>query len=349
MLHKGYRNKTISFLAILGAICIIASGYIAYYDPLMVTGFITAQNRIVPTIDARIQKTNKLLNYRADYDGLLIGSSRVEQLRQEDFQPLKVFNYAVPSIYPDEYVDYIDLFFKTNKNKSPIVFIGFDFYGSNGNYHDHAKAPKYYIEMCSSFFYVSSVLLSKDTFIFARKMARRSNGGFSYDRQTLDKIHPVVSKQESEALLQKQLEIYKSTFYGDYVYNKSYRKTLQDIKRRLTGLDYVVFTTPESLDLLMLLADKGLMNDYEQWLTDMVTTFGSVYNLMKPGHFTANLDNFMDAHHLLPEKSTPIVNLITGKVSNIDGHPGDCLITGKNIKQKLFKIRFDVENLKKGR
>lgn len=323
-------------------------GYISFYDPLMVTGFIHASNRIVPVIDARIQKTNNLLHHHAVYDALLIGSSRVEQFRKEDFAPLNVFNYAVPSIYPDEYIGYIDFFLKTNKNPSPVVFLGLDFYGSNSINHDHAKNPAYYIGTCSSPLYSPKTLLSKDSFGFARKMATGRKGFFSYDRESLNKMNVPVSPEESAALLQKQLETYTSSFYGEYAYNVAYRKALHDIKARLHGIRVVIFTTPESNELFRVLVEKGLLRDYERWLTDIVTTFGGVYNFMRPGDFAANHANFIDAHHLFPGKATPIVRLVNGRTSNIDGEFNDSFITSENIGQHLARIRLDAERLKGG-
>lgn len=345
--HLSHRFFTRCFFVMLGALCLLAGGYVSYYDPLLVTGFENAANRIVPVIDARMQKTNKLLRYQADYDALLIGSSRVEQFRQEDFAPLKTFNYAMPSIYPDEYGAYIDLFLKTNRNKAPVIFLGFDFYGSNGIFHDHAKPPDYYIGMCSSLFYVPGVLFSKDTFDFAHRMASGKRDVFSYDRKSLDKINAAISPATAASYRQTQLKTYESTCYGKYVYNSNYRETLRDIKARLTGSRFVIFTTPESDELFRMLVAKGLMDNYEQWLTDLVTTFGGVHHFMRPGRFAANHDNFIDSHHLFPEKAAPLAHLISGKAAGSNDELSDSFITNANIKQHLTQIRHDAENLVK--
>ena len=171
MTHKFF---SWNFLCLLGVFCILFASFIFYYDPLIVTGFMSKANPIVPDIDARLQKTNRLLCYHADYDALLIGSSRVEQFQQEDFAPIKIFNYAMPSIYPNEYTAYIDLFLKTNRNHSPIIFLGFDFYGSNSIRHAQQKEPDYYIGNSSPFLRATRLLLSTDSFKLARKMSTGS-------------------------------------------------------------------------------------------------------------------------------------------------------------------------------
>jgi len=339
---------TLSLVSFIGGLSILAGGYIFYYDPLMVSGFINANNLIVPVIDARFQKTNKLLHYRADYDVLLIGSSRVEQLRQEDFLPLKVFNYSLPSIYPYEYVYYIDLFLQKNKKKSPVIFLGFDFYGSNSINHSDVNPPDYYIKMCTSLFYVPKILFSNDSFVFARKMSTGIKDTFAYDRVSLNKINGVISPTLRKSLSQNQLETFSSKTYGDYTYNKTYIKMLRDIKLRLNGFNIVIFTTPESNDLFKILVEKGLLNDYERWLTDIVTTFGGVYNFMRPGHLAADHNNFIDEHHLVPAKSAPLVRLMCGKMTDLNGEFNDSFVTGKNIVAHLAKIRHDAETLRNG-
>jgi len=72
-----------------------------------------------------------------------------------------------------------------------------------------------------------------------------------------------------------------------------------------------------------------------------------VYNFMQPGPFAANLDNFIDAHHLSPEKTTPIVKIIVGKATNSNEDFKDCFITSKNLESQLAKIRQNAENLRK--
>jgi len=332
------------FIFILVGLCILAGGYISYYDPLMVTGLIHTANRIVPVIDARMQKTNKLLHYQADYDALLIGSSRVEQFRQEDFAPLKVFNYAMPSIYPDEYVAYIDLFLRTNKKPVSVIYLGLDFYGSNGKKHYHSKSPLFYSGTCTSLFSAPRALFSKDSFDFAHKMATAKRDFFSYDRESLNKINEPITPVTASSFIQKQMENYSTTIYGDYVYSETYKKELQQIKARCKDTRLVIFTTPESDGLLRVLVKKGLLHDYERWLTDIVSTFGGVHNFMRPGRFTTDKGNFIDAHHLVPEKAAPIARSISGQTTNLPEEFYDNFIDSSNLKQQLERIRQDFDN-----
>lgn len=346
--HIKYKWFILYLLLAICGLCVIVAGYNFYYDPLMISGFTHNANRIVPVVDARMQKTNKLVHYRANYDALLIGSSRVEQLRNEDFAPYNVFNYGLPSIYPDEYVNYIDLFRKYNMSKKLTIFLGFDFYGSNANNFDHAKPFEYYIEMCTSLARVSKLLLSRDTFDYSRKMSTGINQAFTYDRKSLNKITTHIAPEESRSLLLKQVNNYKSTFYGNYVYNKNFREMLINIKKHAHGARIIVFTTPESNDLFKAMAENGLMSHYEQWITDIVAAFGEVYNFMQPGLFASDYNNFVDAHHLFPEKSTPIVRLIIGQRTSPNAEFYNSLVTQKNLQQQLKQIRQNTDKLLKG-
>jgi hypothetical protein len=307
-----YRRQVFLFLVLLLGLLGCTASVVAYFDPLWCTGITHEANRITPVIDARLQKTSRLIRGHNDYDALVMGSSRVEQFRQKDFAPLRVFNYAFPSVYPDEYEDYLDLFLRYNRGGARLVFLGLDFYGTNVRAFEHARPPSYYIGTCVSPFYPLRTFISGDALHYALRMARKSNDIFSYDRLSLDKITKVVSREESDRLRQEQLDHYGKTNYGDYVYNPDYHRILQNLKERHPDLRFVVFTTPETVDLFRVLIAKGRFGDYERWLKDVVDVFGAVYNLMPPGSYTADRRNFLDAHHLYPDKAVQVVRILTG-------------------------------------
>lgn len=342
-----HRFFILFFYIVIGCLSFAVAGYNFYFDPLVITGFSNKANRIVPDIDARLQKTNKLASYKSEYDALLIGSSRVEQFRQEDFRPLHIFNYAMPSIYPHEYTDYIDFFLKTNRNKNAVIYLGLDFYGTNSIKHDHHKTPDYYIGICSSFLSRFKSLLSIDSFKYSRKMAKKQyvKETFSYDRDSLNKITLQQSFEKSRELSDKQLEVYKNSFYGQYNYDKNYLHFLNEIKKRVGKNKLVVFTTPESNDLFKILINKKLSTHYEQWLRDIVATFGAVHNFMQPNSFSGNHNNYLDAHHLYPEKTAILVKQLTGKESDVSDDFYGSLLTSNNFDQQLDKIRKNSEIL----
>ena len=342
-----YKRQVFLFLALLTGLLVSTASVVAYFDPLWCTGITHEANRITPVIDARLQKTSRLIRGHNNYDALVMGSSRVEQLRQEDFAPLKVFNYAAPSFYPDEYEAYLDQFLHCNGSNTRTVFLGLDFYGTNIKLFEHAKSPSYYIKTCSAPLYPLKTFLSGDSIKYSMKMFRGKRDMFNYDRMTLDKLTKVVDRNESDALLEKQLAQYEEKFYGDYSYNPNYRSLLQGLKERHPHIRFIVFTTPETEQLFRVLVSRGRFSDYRRWLEDIVEVFGGVYNLMIPGPFAADRENFLDAHHLYPDRAAPVVRLITGKPQPGDDTAG-CYVTRDTIKQHLGMIAQTVEQLKKG-
>ena len=331
-----YKKWLILFLAFLAWLVVGSMAIVYYFDPLCCTGTIRKHNRIIPVIDARLQKTNMLLRSNNNYDALLIGSSRPEQFRQEDFLPLHVFNYSAPSMYPDEFEEYIDLFLQNNKKKTKIIFLGLDFYGTNLKMYKHVRPPSFYIKSCSSPLTWRN-LLSIDSLKYALRMARGKNDRFNYDRITIDKLTGKISRKESERVFRGDLAGFAETFYGDYVYNPDYRRLLREVKERHSQVRFVVFTTPETAQLFKVLVSKGRMGDYERWLQDIIDVFGGVYNFMLPTSFTMNRDNFFDAQHLYPEKATPIVRRIMGESEQRGAEIG-YLLTQKTIKVHLDKV-----------
>jgi hypothetical protein len=127
MADKKYRKHFLATVTILVCLLMFAAIPNIYYDPLCRFLLFPATSRPVPVIDPRLQKTNHLLHGPANYSALVLGSSRVEQFRQQDFAPLKTFNYAVFSFYPDEASEYLDFFIKNNPVKLDTVFLGLDF------------------------------------------------------------------------------------------------------------------------------------------------------------------------------------------------------------------------------
>ncbi len=333
-----YKKYLFVFIASLSGLLITVAAVNIYFDPLMCFRTVSASNRLTPIIDNRLQKTNRLLHSGETFDALLIGSSRVEQFRQQDFAPLKVFNYSMASFYPDEAEDYIKLFLRVNKRKPSIIFLGLDFYGSNLHAYEHAKPPSYYIDTCSPYLYPFKSALSRDMLKYSFRMARGQHQTFRYDRVTLDKITNVLSPQESSERRKKQLGIYASTHYGDYIYNNNYAAMLQRLKAGNPELQFVVFTTPVSKELLSLLVKTGRFADYERWLKDIVDSFGSVYNFMIIDQLTSETGNFLDAHHLYPERTAPLARIITDRPIRQDQEVGQ-LITRENLAAHLVAIR----------
>ncbi|HEY3307938.1 MAG TPA: hypothetical protein VGJ93_05750 [Desulfuromonadaceae bacterium] len=344
MVNKNYRLIFVANVTALACLYLATFMINAFYDPLCCFLLFPSANRPVPVVDSRLQKTNHLVHGPANHSALLLGSSRAEQLRQQDFTPLRTFNYAAPSFYPDEASEYLDFFIKKNSVKPTTVFLGLDFYGSNLLMHEHAKPPRHYIETCSYPLGAFKTAVSHDTLKYSLRVAKGKRDMFMYDPLTLDKLTIVQGAAESDKLLRRQLEVYRKEFYGDYRYNENYAATLRKLKDGHPDLQFVVFTTPVSKQLFKLLVASGRIPDYERWLKDVVDIFGSVYNFMIIDPLTSNQGNFLDAHHLYPERSAPVARIVSGHPQPQDKGIGR-LVTTRNISAHIAEVRAQVKQL----
>jgi hypothetical protein len=316
--HRPFRSYSIGILFSVAGLLAMVAAVNLHFDPLLCTKSVRPDNRFVPLVDARLQKTNRLLHGGIAYDALLMGSSRVEQFRQEDFAPQRVFNYAIPSFYPGEANQYLNLFLRTNPKQIRLVYLGLDFYGTNAKAHDHANPPSSYIESSQSVFAIARTSVSLDTLTYSAKMFRPNHDLFTYDRLTLDKLNRYISPAESNLLAAAQLELYNQHIYGEYQYNEYYLRDLLRLRDEHPDIHFVVFLTPETADLFRVMVRCGRLPDYERWMRDVIQVFGRVHNFDLIDPFTMERKNFMDAHHLYPEHTTPLTRVITDR-----SEPGD--------------------------
>lgn len=346
MLYKGKPRKQFVqyFVGLLLVFLTTTATFVIWYDPQMCFSAVRPSNRIIPIIDSRLQKTNRLLQKVKTYDALLLGSSRVEQFRQQDFAPRCVFNYAMVSFYPDEAEEYLDFFLRNNGGIQPIVFFGLDFFSSNQRAYGHAKSPRHYIETCVAPAYAYKSILNKDMLKYSYHIAKGVRELTMYDRVTLDKPTRTLSKEDSRNLLRKQLEIYERTFYGDYRYNEKYATVLRELKQRHRELKIIPFTTPISRELFELLIKTGRLPDYERWLRDIVAVFGSVQHFMVIDRLTSDQGTFVDSHHAYPEKLAPLARIISGRPLPEDADIGQ-LIDAGNIEAHLATVREQAKRI----
>lgn len=339
-MQSRYKKWAAFTLAILMALLGITAGFNYYVDPLWCFSHITRHNRLSPVIDGRQQKTNAITFGRSNYDALLIGSSRTEHINASDIDGYQAFNYAVPSIYPDEYKAYIDYFRKHNKELK-LIIIGLDFYGSNKTGVDRADKPLAYIEKANGIAYKLHALLSKDATRFSFNTLRsRFNDYFCYDRLAGGKLVLPISSDVSHMLRETQLVKFRETQLGDhYTYNSElpqlYRQLLQDN----SNCTFIVFTTPVSRPYFELMVREGGLNDYLRWLKDAVDVFGGVYNFMYLNSVTNNVANYMDLHHYYPRVGTLIAQRILGLTNHNIPPDFGVYVTRDNLEQHLDYLK----------
>jgi hypothetical protein len=102
---------------------------------------------------------------------------------------------------------------------------------------------------------------------------------------------------------------YCQDIYANYEYEQVKEK-LQVIKDHNPDTEFIVFTTPVSLQLFELIKAEGLFPHYLKWLEDMVEVFGEVHHFMYPNSITTDIKNFYDGSHIYPEIGTLLAHKI---------------------------------------
>ncbi len=309
-----------------------------YIDPLWCFKGVNKYNIFTCDIDARQQKTNKITYNTNGYDTLIIGSSRTEHINQQDFTGYKAFNYAVPSIYPEEYGKYIDYFKKHNPNLKYVI-IGLDFYGSNKKGVDRSKTPDYYLGKSNEPLYRLKILLSLDTFRLAVKTAKRKFKFFYYDRTNNNKCVAPIDGPTHTMLMQQQADRFAFIYDSkNYEYDTELSHTFEELIGNNPGIKFIVFTTPISQSAYELMLKAGRLDDYARWLRTAVSAFGGVCNFMYINSITADTSNYIDMHHFYPRIGTLIARRITGR--GAESLPADfgVYVTRDNVDERLRMV-----------
>jgi hypothetical protein len=90
--------------------------------------------------------------------------------------------------------------------------------------------------------------------------------------------------------------------------------------------------------LFALLVRSGRLPDYERWIKDIVDVFGSVYNFAVIDRLTLERRNFLDAHHLYPERTAPLARIISSRSLPEDRDVGQ-FITAGTIEFHIAAVR----------
>lgn len=339
---KQYTNWTIVVLTII-LIPLLCIGSINFYiDPLWNFDHNNRYNSIQIAFDERQQKTGHLKFNQHPYQTLIMGSSRITYINQADFAGYNAYNYAVNNMLLSEYHDYADFARQQNGQDFDYIIIGLDFFAANENvqYLNKFEPPAYYTDMVKAIGYRYKTLLSLDVLEYSRKnyelSTKNIKQNFTYDRNNVKRLNH-ISNEEKQILIDNNLDWYGNQVYTQYKYGPV-KETFQQLRSDHPDTRFIVFTTPVSAPLYMLMMEKGLYPEYARWLSDCVEVFGEVYNFMNLNSITCDLDNYYDASHFYPEIGTMIAQRVTGQ--NTDNLPADfgILINRDNLTEHLWEI-----------
>ena len=306
---KAFLFLNLVFLSLIG-------GFIYFMDPFWTFSHSHKFNSIQYASNEREQKSNLLYFREANYDGLLLGSSRVTFLNQKDFDNIKVFNYSFSLATPEEYLKYVEFAKKQNKKDFEYIIIGLDFFGSNKNIEKNAN-PDDIFKNISSFAYKYKLLFSIDSLKVALENLKRSllhnYAGRSYDRENIAYTTKIDESKVIEVVENTKVEEFIGNI-KNYKFNDDLGKIFDKLKSENPNSKFIVFTTLTSKFYLDKLKELNLYEDYKKWLKVSVNSFGNVVHFMDYNTITVNYPKyFMDYHHIYPEYSKLITNKIMNK------------------------------------
>jgi len=339
---KTYSGWAKGFLCFFAGIQSLVALFNFVIDPLWCFNHTNAWNGKQIGFNERLQKTNLVTFRDFRYRSILIGSSRVAVLNQNDFEGMNAFNYAAVTMIPEEYGDYIRYAAQRNGRGFENVILGMDFFGSNVNYRSVFEPPRFYFGTTNSILYRYRMLLSSDTLGFSMDNLR---GGGGKVRGTYDRCNVRTPKArtpaERERLIREQYEWYRTVGYGkNYRYDENLKEMLAGLKRENPGASFIVFTTPVSKPLFCLMTRLNRFPDYERWLRDLVLVFGGFYHFMDLNSITReHARMFTDLDHVCPATGALIARRVIGiRDESIPPDFGK-LVTRDNIDQVIADIR----------
>ncbi|HZK44068.1 MAG TPA: hypothetical protein VFC73_07240 [Syntrophomonadaceae bacterium] len=308
--HKTWFNLTV----LITSLSVLTIGMLNFYiDPLWCYGHVNEHNQVQMPFNERQQKTNYITFNEFDYDTLILGSSRITYIDQNDFKGHKAYNYSVSNMLLDEYHDYIEYAKKMRGSEFEHIIIGLDFMATNKNIPREFEMPSYYIDNTSQFAYRYKTLISTDTLDYSRQNYEAAQNGepvnFAYDRSNIKTLLP-VSAEERTKKIQATIDKYRQDIYSNYEYAEV-KEILGQVKASNPNTNFIIFTTPVNHNLYKLMEEMDLSTHYQQLLIDTVEVFGQVYDFNYPNPITTDDSSYYDASHFYPEIGTLIANKVT--------------------------------------
>jgi len=326
-----------------------------FIDPLWTFSHSNRWNNAQPGFDERQQKTNRAyFGGLEQYDTLLLGSSRVTYINQHDFKGMDVYNYASVSMYPIEYKGWIDTAKKIRGGEFERIILGVDFWGTNiGSFAvgqiNSTPPASHYLEESESPFYRYKMLFLMDTLDRSLECIDHSKhpGTTDYTRDNVKKTIR-ISAQRKQAAVNQQMSLYGSRIYGKaYRYNTEMAKIFAQLKKENPKTKFILFTTPIASPLFELMVRSGNFPDYKRWITQLVESFGEVYDFMGLNSITTYQDNYADLHHFYPYIGTLIADRITGTPNKLLLDDFGIRVTKENLQSHLEKMEAQAQKILK--
>lgn len=325
-------------------------GFNFWIDPMWHFAHSHEFNDVQITINEREQKTAELLFQNEEYDTILLGSSRSTYISPKSFEDWNVYNFSASNLSIREYESMIQ--FADNISKQPVerYIFGVDFFKSSEKEASSSSSLTEFEKKVEAPFYRAKTLLSLDLLDYSIKNFEFSRDNNIVEGRFYNRENTAFAKKLTEHEINdrtaKEIIKFNELFYGtNYEYFDRYKKIMQDVKNISPTTEKIVFTTPISTELFKALVETDLLDDYENWLRDLVDVFGGVWNFMYPNSITNDISNYYDGHHFNPEVGNLIALRLKDK--NAESVPEDfgVYVTKENIEQHLSKVQVLADSI----
>lgn len=287
----------------------------AYVDPMWVFSHKNGVNAVQWGFDERQQKTNWMVFHPFDFNGLLLGSSRVTAINSHHFLKSKVFNYAASAMKPNEFEGFIENAKKIKGGEFEVIYLGLDFFATNRLHQPSNGVPDQYLATAVQPLYRLNLLLSFDSYKKSKTNLWKPKDDYCdcYDRALVKTLANRPAEEQRAAAEQDVQSYVKRMSDGAYAYDESQLDAFRQLQRQNPNTKFVVFTTPESRPIYEAMTQIGRLPDYQRWLRDLVDIFGEVYDFMGDNSITREPLNYVDGTHFVPAVGDVIADRLEGR------------------------------------
>ncbi|MGD1920717.1 MAG: hypothetical protein ACFCAD_18640 [Pleurocapsa sp.] len=304
----GQKNKNSKFsFKLYGLVTSILLGSVAAInwaiDPLWYRhgNILTGKNF---TFNERITKTNLFLRTkdRANYNCIILGSSRVTALRTSNFTEDNCFNYALKGGEIPDFVNYAESL--KNEGVDPeIVYIGVD--GLNFVEKERKKQESLNLATLTTKSPLEAYL-SADVLLFSAMtlLGISPDPGNYYERnfEPVDFAEPPVYTPEFYQPAPPQ----KCDLYAV--------ETFANLKNTFPNAKFIGYVPPRSAwSMINDTYGRELMDCYLLGFHQLAESYDAMYDFSAPSKITKNPDNTFDGSHYSVEVNNEIAQILQGK------------------------------------
>lgn len=337
------------FITILFVILTLIGIFNYIIDPLWTFSHKNRLQSHQEGFDERQQKLNLIYFNNFNYDGVLLGSSRVTLHDVNTFKDKNIFNLAVDGMRPYEYNSFIEYAKKRNKKDFEYIILGLDFIAINDFVKNYSIKSK--INITEGSFYRYKTLFSYDNTL---KSIRNIKNIKKYKKRfkTYNQNYVASSFVANGKVVEEKVFNYiKNTKDKEIEYKREeYINTLKEIIKNNPNSKIIIFSTPLPSPLIKsIFKNEKNRISYINWMKDLVSISAYFYSFFDVDNVSNDYKNtFMDSGHYYPF----IGNCINQKIFDLEcsslpqySDNFGFLIKEENVDEFIYKQFMKVDKI----